>query len=106
MTTVWVGYDQERSLGETEEGSRTALPIWVNFMHDALQGVPELSRPMPNGLVTLRISPDTGMLASAENPNAILETFMVNHLPTAGAAMPDAAQPTQNQSTPGSDSLF
>ncbi|HYK25358.1 MAG TPA: PBP1A family penicillin-binding protein [Steroidobacteraceae bacterium] len=106
VTTVWVGYDQERSLGETEEGSRTALPIWVNFMHDALQGVPELSRPMPSGLVTLRISAETGMLASAENPNAILETFMVNHLPTAGAATPDATQPSQGQSTTGSDSLF
>jgi penicillin-binding protein 1A len=106
VTTVWVGYDQERSLGETEEGSRTALPIWVNFMHDALQGIPELSRTMPNGLVTLRISPDTGMLASAENPNAILETFMVNHLPTAAASTPDATQPSQSQPTAGSDSLF
>ena len=106
VTTVWVGYDQERSLGETEEGSRTALPIWVAFMHDALQGVPEASRPMPNGLVTLRISPDTGMLASAENPNAILETFMVNHLPTAAAATSDPTQPTRSGSTTGSDSLF
>ncbi|MGH8219184.1 MAG: penicillin-binding protein 1A [Steroidobacteraceae bacterium] len=106
VTTVWVGYDQERSLGETEEGARTALPIWVDFMHDALQGVPELSRPMPNGLVTLRISPDTGMLASAENPNAILETFMVNHLPTGAAATSDAAQPSPTESTTGSDSLF
>lgn len=106
VTTVWVGYDQERSLGETEEGARTALPIWVDFMQDALQGVPQESRPMPNGLVTLRISPDTGMLASAENPNAILETFMVNHLPTASAATPDPTQPAPSESTTGSDSLF
>jgi penicillin-binding protein 1A len=38
---------------------------------------------MPDGLVTLRIQPDTGMLASAENPDAILETFMTDHLPSA-----------------------
>src|SRR6185312_15030086 len=106
VTSVWVGYDQERSLGETEEGARTALPIWVDFMHHALQDVPERSRPMPSGLVTLRISPETGVLASAENPNAILETFMINHLPTAAATTLDPSQPTQGGSTTGSDSLF
>jgi penicillin-binding protein 1A len=105
VTTVWVGYDQERSLGESEEGSRTALPIWIDFMREALKGVPEWRRPMPSGLVTLRIAPDTGMLASAENPNAILETFMVNHLPTA-ANGPGTAQPLQTETSPGSDSLF
>jgi len=106
VATVWVGYDQERSLGESEEGSRTALPIWIDFMHQALEGVPERRRPMPGGLVRLRISPDTGMLASAENPSAILETFMIDHLPMASSASPDATQPTQSQTSPGGDSLF
>jgi penicillin-binding protein 1A len=104
VATVWVGYDEERSLGETEEGSRTALPIWVYFMHDALEGVPETHRPMPDGLVTLRISPVTGKLVSAESPNGMLETFMVNHLPAGG----DAAEDTrsgQGQS-PAGNSLF
>ncbi|HUN73180.1 MAG TPA: penicillin-binding protein 1A [Steroidobacteraceae bacterium] len=105
VATVWVGYDQERSLGETEEGSRTALPIWIYFMREALKGVPEERRPMPDGLVTLRISPDTGMLASAENPDAILETFMVNHLPGAGAPGSSPAQQGKQQAQSG-DSLF
>jgi penicillin-binding protein 1A len=81
VATVWVGFDQERSLGAAEQGANTALPIWIHFMREALRGVPELKRPMPEGLVTLRISPDTGMLASGENPDAILETFMTDHLP-------------------------
>ena len=81
VATVWVGFDQERSLGESEQGSATALPIWIQFMREALKGVPELRRPMPDGLVTLRISPDTGMLASGDNPDAILETFMTDRLP-------------------------
>jgi penicillin-binding protein 1A len=81
--TVWVGFDQERSLGEAEEGARTALPIWIQFMREALKGVPEQRRTMPDGLVTLRISPDSGTLVSAENPEGIPEMFMVNHLPTA-----------------------
>jgi penicillin-binding protein 1A len=81
VATVWVGFDQESSLGTSEQGSNTALPIWIHFMREALRGVPEYNRPMPDGLVTLRISPDTGMLASGENPDAILETFMTDHLP-------------------------
>lgn len=104
VATVWVGYDEERSLGETEEGSRTALPIWIYFMREALQGVPEKRRPMPDGLVTLRISPVTGKLVSAESADGMLETFMINHLPAGG----DSAEDTrsgQGQSAPG-NSLF
>jgi penicillin-binding protein 1A len=84
VATVWVGFDQEKSLGVSEQGSNTALPIWMHFMREALRGVPEYIRPMPEGLVTLRISPDTGMLASGENPDAILETFMTDRLPNGG----------------------
>ncbi|MBV8146575.1 MAG: penicillin-binding protein 1A [Gammaproteobacteria bacterium] len=86
VATVWVGFDQERSLGEAEEGARTALPIWIQFMRDALQGVPEQRRTMPDGLVTLRISATTGTLVSAENPDGVPELFMVNHLPSADQA--------------------
>ena len=86
VATVWVGFDQERSLGEAEEGARTALPIWMQFMREALQGVPEQPRTMPDGLVTLRISAATGTLVSAENPDGIPELFMVNHLPAADQA--------------------
>ena len=37
VATVWVGFDQERPLGEGEEGSRTAVPIWIDFMREALR---------------------------------------------------------------------
>jgi penicillin-binding protein 1A len=82
VASVWVGYDQERPLGETEEGARTALPIWIHFMREALKGVPQEKRPMPDGIVTLRVSPQTGALVSAENPDGISEIFMADHLPT------------------------
>jgi penicillin-binding protein 1A len=102
VSTVWVGFDQNRSLGASEEGARTALPIWIRYMAEALKGVPERHRPMPQGLVTLRISPTTGALVSAENPDGILETFMTDHLPassddegpvSAGPADSGAAEP-------------
>jgi penicillin-binding protein 1A len=84
VATVWVGFDQERPLGESEEGAKTALPIWIHFMREALKGVPQERRPMPDGIVTLRISPITGALVSAENPDGMAEIFMADHLPAAG----------------------
>jgi len=81
VATVWVGYDQERPLGEREEGSRTALPIWIQFMREALKGVPDKRRPMPEGLVQLRVSSRTGGLVGPENPDGFMETFMADHLP-------------------------
>jgi penicillin-binding protein 1A len=98
VATVWVGFDQERPLGEYEEGAHTALPIWIQFMRDALKGVPEQRRTMPEGLVTLRISPATGTLVSAENPDGIPELFMVNHLPSAEQAG-NLAQGPEGQAT-------
>jgi penicillin-binding protein 1A len=83
VATVWVGFDQERSLGDGEEGARAAVPTWVYFMHEALAGTPKRFPPVPDGLVTVRISPDTGLLASADNPNGIMETFIEGNLPRA-----------------------
>jgi penicillin-binding protein 1A len=97
VATVWVGFDQERPLGEAEEGARTALPIWIEFMKEALKGVPEQPRTMPDGLVTLRISPETGTLVSAENADGVPEIFMVNHLPSAqDAALTQGPEGQQN----------
>ena len=104
VASVWVGFDQERPLGESEQGARTALPIWIHFMREALKGVPQEKRPMPDGIVTLRISPETGALVSAENPNGISEIFMADHLPAAGdqnaMTQPEGAQPGQTGGEP------
>jgi penicillin-binding protein 1A len=35
---VWVGYDEKKSLGSKETGAHAALPIWINFMGQALSG--------------------------------------------------------------------
>jgi penicillin-binding protein 1A len=84
VATVWVGYDQEKPLGGGEEGARTALPIWIQFMREALKGVPDKRRPAPEGLVQLRVSTQTGALVGPENPDGYMETFMADHLPAAG----------------------
>jgi penicillin-binding protein 1A len=103
VTTVWVGFDQERTLGEGEEGGRVAVPPWNYFMREALRGVPNHWPPRPDGLVTVRIAPDTGLLASADNPNGILETFIEGNLPQSEVY---EANGDQNPMTDGDKPLF
>src|SRR6202165_5051490 len=81
VTTVWTGFDMDRSLGEGEEGARVAVPTWTYFMHEALAGAPKHWVPMPDGIVAARISPETGLLASSDNPNTIIEYFIEGNLP-------------------------
>jgi len=85
VASVWVGFDQDRSLGHGEEGGRVAVPIWTYFMHEALAGAPRHKVPVPDGIVTVRISPETGLVASSDNPNGILEKFAEGSLPKSEA---------------------
>ncbi|MCZ6913045.1 MAG: penicillin-binding protein 1A [Proteobacteria bacterium] len=73
VATAWVGFDNPRPLGTGEEGSRTALPMWMDFMQVALQGMPDSRLPVPDGLISVRISPDTGCLAGSDDPSAMFE---------------------------------
>jgi len=50
-TGVWVGYDTKTSLGPKEYGSVAALPIWMDFMKDALGTSPSQGYPVPQGIV-------------------------------------------------------
>lgn len=62
-TTAWVGFDQPAPLGRSEYGASTALPIWVDYMKVALEGTPSAFMPRPNGIVNIRINPETGRRA-------------------------------------------
>ncbi len=83
VATAWIGFDQERSLGRGETGGSTALPMWVDFMGPALEGSPSSQLQQPPGLVTVRISSETGRLARAGEPGALFETFRVGNAPAA-----------------------
>ena len=62
---VWVGFDQEASLGSQEVGGRSAAPIWLYFMEKALQKTPVESFPVPEGIVFEKINSKTGEPAGA-----------------------------------------
>ena len=84
---TWIGFDQERTLGEHEEGARTALPMWVHFMTEALRGVPEHRQPEPPGIVRMWVSRDSGSLASAGEFGAVFEVFLAGHAPLSGGVV-------------------
>ncbi|WP_052417480.1 penicillin-binding protein 1A [Cellvibrio mixtus] len=75
-TTVWVGFDANTLLGRKEFGSSAALPIWIDFMRTALEGLPDQLPRQPEGIVTVRINPDTGKPAMPGDPDAIFEVFL------------------------------
>lgn len=82
VATAWVGFDQQtRSLGNYETGSKAALPMWIDFMRVALQGVPEEIMPRPDNLVTVKINPQTGELAGPNDADAIFEIFRAEQAP-------------------------
>ena len=51
VAVVWIGYDNPRKLGSNETGGGLALPVWIDFMKVALQGVPVKAYPQPDGVV-------------------------------------------------------
>jgi penicillin-binding protein 1A len=81
VAAAWVGFDQERPLGPDEEGARTALPMWIYFMREALAGRPERRLPMPDGVVTARVALETGEFAESLAPASDFEYFLADHLP-------------------------
>jgi len=72
---VWVGYDLKRSLGPVETGGRLALPIWINFMREALRGTAPQDFPIPEGVVAVQVDPQTGRPARPGARGTITEYF-------------------------------
>lgn len=81
VTTVFVGFDNPQTLGRDEQAATVAVPIWIDFMEDALNGMPINSMPQPDGIVTVRINPETGFRAQANEEGAIFEVFREENQP-------------------------
>jgi penicillin-binding protein 1A len=81
ITGVWIGYDQEKSLGKHEVGGRAAAPIWLYFMEKALQNKPVEAFPTPEGIVFIKVDPKTGAKAEGSDKATIYECFLENVQP-------------------------
>ena len=79
-TTVWVGFDDPRSMGRGEAGSATALPIWVDYMKTGLDDIPEDDSELPNYIESGFVNRNTGKRTDQFDPDATPEVFAIEEL--------------------------
>lgn len=82
VTTVWVGFDQPQTLGRSEFGGTAALPIWIDYMREALKDVPQRTPRIPDGIVAVRIDPEDGLRVSPDFPDGVTEYFREEEAPS------------------------
>lgn len=77
---VYVGFDDNRSLGENETGSKAALPIFIEAMKEILKDKPSIPFRIPSGIVLKRIDITTGKTPTliSLDKNIIMEAFKIN----------------------------
>jgi len=85
---VWLGFDDKRkSLGTAEQGSYSALPIWMEFMRAYIDGRDDKDDPpefeAPGNIVFLAVDKTNGAVLSAESPGSIHEAFISGTQPGA-----------------------
>ena len=81
VTSVWMGFDQPKSLGDREFGSSTALPIWMDYKKEIIDLIPITNTMPPQGLSIVKIDRVSGGLASDESSDPIFEYFLEENLP-------------------------
>ena len=106
VATVWIGFDQPTTLGRWASGGGTALPVWVDYMREALDGAPEEHFEQPEGIVTVRIDPDSGLLASPGQKDAIFEYFKAGSAPTEYARTKDIIPYQEDEGGSGGGSVI
>ena len=79
---VFTGFDQPRSLGPREQGASVAVPIFRDFMAEALDGRPAISFRVPPGIRLVRVNADTGEVALPGDTKVILEAFKPGTVPS------------------------
>ena len=75
-TGAWIGHDQDRVLGYGESGGRAALPIWRDYMKEALQRFPSRPFDVPRNIIHARIDPESGLLADSATKGAYFQPFL------------------------------
>jgi len=81
VAIAWLGFDNSQPLGNRETGGKAALPMWIDFMREALKDSPQKPFSQPDGIVSILIDPLTGLRSDASNPNAIFEYFREQNTP-------------------------
>ena len=106
VTTTWLGFDKNQILGRREYGGSAALPIWIDFMREALKGRPEKLLKQPPDVVSVKIDPETGLLAKPGQQNAIFEFFRSENIPKEVAPSTDDFEPAFQQEETLEEEIF
>ena len=106
VAVTWVGFDQLKPLGNREAGSSAALPLWIEFMKTALAGKPEKQLKRPRGLVTVKISAETGQVASDQDQDTLFEIFRSENAPGMDSVLTEKPPLTDGSDNPIPEQLF
>ncbi|MBI3582145.1 MAG: hypothetical protein HY098_08770 [Nitrospinae bacterium] len=75
VTGVWVGRDQEGTIGKNETGGHAAAPIWLAYMRGVIKSI-QIRPFIPlRNIVFVRINKNTGLLAKPGDPDSFFEAF-------------------------------
>jgi penicillin-binding protein 1A len=83
---AWVGFDEKKTLGKKETGARAALPLWLEFMKEALKDRPVTDFPVPKDVVFVNIDGESGLRATPDDGDIVLECFKKGSEPQQFAA--------------------
>ncbi len=72
---VYLGFDEPESLGRTETGAAAALPVFYDFMQEALKGTPNTNFRIPAGIKLVRVNPTTGRPSAPSDTHVIIEAL-------------------------------
>ncbi|MBE8162661.1 MAG: penicillin-binding protein 1A [Bdellovibrionaceae bacterium] len=75
-TGVWVGFDNEKTLGRGEVGGRAALPIWIGYMMSVHENLPVENFSVPEGIIFINIDNKTGKLATTQSKEVVQQAFL------------------------------
>ena len=78
---VFVGFDDPVSLGKRETGASTTVPIFGDFMKDALKDTSPMPFRVPPGVKNVRVNASTGRAAMPGDQNVIWEAFVTGTEP-------------------------
>jgi len=98
LAGLWVGFDEQHTLGKGETGGHVAAPIWERFMERALDNQPILDFPVPPGIGFVLINKQTGQRALPGDGGALLECFRRGTEPHTVAAQPVKVVPAVSES--------
>ena len=87
-TGVWIGFDSVETLGKMESGAHAALPIWTDFMKEALNMLPVLTFSVPEGIQFVEVDQQTGTVVDEPSQGTTTEVFADGTIPQRQTSQP------------------